>query len=70
MVPAAIRKLDLLDAATAPLDLRSPPGSRLEALLSDSKGFRSIRVNQQWRLVFRWADNQAHEVQIVDYHAG
>jgi len=70
MVPAAIRKLDLLNAATDLLDLRSPPGNRLEVLKGDLKGFHSIRVNQQWRLVFRWADNQAHEVQIVDYHTG
>ncbi len=67
---AATRKLDLLNAAHALLDLRSPPGNRLEALKGDWKGFHSIRINQQWRVVFRWIDNQALDVQIVDYHTG
>ena len=50
------------------LDLRSPPGNRLEALKGDFKGYHSIRVNDQWRLVFRWEGNDAHEVRLVDYH--
>ena len=70
LVPICLRKLDILNAAQALLDLRSPPGNHLEALKGDWKGFHSIRVNQQWRLVFRWVDNQAHDVQIVDYHKG
>ena len=70
VVQAATRKLDLLNAAHALLDLRSPPGNRLEALKGDWKGFHSIRVNQQWRIVFRWIDNQALDVQVIDYHTG
>ncbi len=61
-------KLDLLDSATAMLDLRSPPGNRLEALRGDLVGFHSIRVNQQWRLIFRWQGNNAYAVRLVDYH--
>ena len=68
--PAATRKLDLLNAAQQLKDLRSPPGNRLEALRGDWRGFHSIRVNDQWRIVFRWADGHAHEVQFVDYHRG
>ena len=64
----ALRKLDLLNAATSVLDLRSPPGNRLEALAGDLKGFHSIRVNDQWRIVFRWEGNDAHEVRLMDYH--
>ncbi|MCA9505182.1 MAG: type II toxin-antitoxin system RelE/ParE family toxin [Myxococcales bacterium] len=67
---AALRKLDLLNAAHALLDLGSPPGNRLEILRGDWAGFHSIRVNDQWRLVFRWSGNQAHDVQLVDYHNG
>jgi len=61
---SAIYKLDILSAATSLDDLRSPPGSRLEAL----QGFYSIRINAQWRIIFRWLDGQAHDVQIIDYH--
>jgi proteic killer suppression protein len=64
----AIIKLDILNAATSLDDLRSPPGNRLEALLGDFKGFHSIRINTQWRIIFRWLDGQAHDVQIIDYH--
>ncbi len=49
-------------------DLRSPPGSRLQALKADLKGTHSIRVNEQWRLVFRWQGSDAHEVRLIDYH--
>jgi proteic killer suppression protein len=66
----ALRKLDTLNAAHDLRDLRSPPGNRLEALRGDWSGFHSVRINQQWRLVFRWHDAQAHDVQIVDYHRG
>ncbi|MPZ71207.1 MAG: type II toxin-antitoxin system RelE/ParE family toxin [Actinobacteria bacterium] len=65
---AAIRKLDLLNAATALDDLRAPPGNRLEALKGDLRGKNSIRINDQWRVVFRWEKGDAHEVEIVDYH--
>jgi len=65
---AALIKLDMLNGAAAILDLRSPPGNRLEALKGDLKGLHSIRVNDQWRLVFRWQGNNAHQVRLMDYH--
>ncbi|MCC5915081.1 MAG: type II toxin-antitoxin system RelE/ParE family toxin [Balneolaceae bacterium] len=65
----AIYKLDMLNAAASLDDLRSPPGNRLEALRGDYKGFHSIRINVQWRIVFRWQDNNAHDVAIMDYHS-
>ena len=65
---AAIRKLDILNAARELRDLLAPPGNRLEALHGDLKGKHSIRVNEQWRLLFRWESGDAHEVEIVDYH--
>lgn len=64
----AIQKLDILNAAHQLIDLRSPPGNRLEALKGDWQGFHSIRVNQQWRIVFRWEDNNAFDVELTDYH--
>lgn len=68
VVAAALVKLDILNAAAALLDLRSPPGNRLEALRGDLKGCHSIRVNDQWRIVFRWEGNTAHDVRLMDYH--
>jgi proteic killer suppression protein len=68
IVAAALRKLDVFRAAQQLQDLRSPPGNRLEALRGDFVGFYSIRVNDQWRLVFRWENDGAHEVSLVDYH--
>lgn len=68
VVGLALVKLDMLNSAAAVLDLRSPPGNRLEALKGDLKGFRSIRVNDQWRLVFRWEDNNARDGSLMDYH--
>ena len=65
---AATRKLDMLNAAREVRDLLAPPGNRLEALQGYLKGKHSIRVNDQWRLVFRWDSGDAHEVEIVDYH--
>ena len=65
---AALRKLDVLNGAAELRDLRSPPGNRLEALRGDLAGLHSIRVNDQWRIVFRWVDSDAHDVRIVDYH--
>jgi len=70
VVPAALRKLDMLNGAQTLLDLRSPPGNRLEALRGDWRGFHSIRVNNQWRLVFRWSESAAHDVRLIDYHKG
>jgi len=64
----ALRKLDVLNGAPELGDLRSPPGNRLEALRGDLLGFSSIRINDQWRIVFRWIDGDAHDVRIVDYH--
>lgn len=64
----ARRMLDLINAATRLDDLRVPPGNRLEALKGNFKGFHSIRINDQWRIIFRWLDGDADAVQIVDYH--
>ena len=65
---AALRKLLLLDAAETLDDVRIPPGNRLEKLEGDRAGQYSIRINDQWRVCFRWEDGEAHDVEIVDYH--
>jgi proteic killer suppression protein len=70
VVPGAHRKLDMLDAAQALRDLRSPPGNRLERLRGKWRGFHSIRCNEQWRIVFRWTEGQSNDVRLVDYHRG
>lgn len=64
----ARRKLRMLNNAENLNDLRVPPANRLEALKGDRRGQYSIRINDQWRICFRWADGDAHDVQIVDYH--
>lgn len=64
----AQRKLEMLAAAHAIEDLRSPPGNRLEKLTGTREGQWSIRINAQWRLCFEWSDQGAHQVEIVDYH--
>ena len=64
----AARKLAMLDAAHTLELLRSPPGNRLEALRGDRKGQHSIRINDQFRICFRWADDGPTDVEIVDYH--
>ncbi len=64
----SLRKLDFLSAATRIGDLASPPGNRLERLSGDRKGFWSIRVNNQWRIVFRWNDGSADDVTQTDYN--
>ena len=64
----ARRKLLYLHDAAELKDLRVPPGNRLEALKGDMKGFHSIRINDQWRVVFRWANGNAFDVAIRDYH--
>ena len=64
----ALYKLDVINAAQNLDDLKSPPGNRLELLKGDLDGFHRIRINSQWRIVFRWDSNAAHDVQIVDYH--
>ena len=63
-----LRKLGLVDAAVQLVDLRLPPGNRLEKLRGDRGGQHSIRVNDQWRICFRWVDGNADDVEIVDYH--
>ncbi len=63
----AKRKLDMLDYAKELKDLRSPPGNHLESLFGDLQGYYSIRINDQWRIVFGW-DQQPYDVCIVDYH--
>ena len=62
------RKLDMLDYAHILDDLKSPPGNRLEVLEKDLKGLYSIRVNDQWRIVFEWNDQGPAQVRIMDYH--
>ena len=64
----ALRKLRQLNAAVALEDLRVPPGNRLERLQGDRFGQHSIRINDQWRICFRWTDLGPEEVEIVDYH--
>jgi len=65
---AALRKLLILDAAEKLDDLRVPPGNRLEKLKGDRAGPYSVRVNQQWRICFRWTVAGPEDVEIVDYH--
>ena len=64
----AARKLDLLDSSEAQEDLRVPLGNRLEALAGDRQGQHSIRINEQYRICFRWTEEGPSEVEIVDYH--
>jgi proteic killer suppression protein len=64
----AARKLDLLNAARDVQDLKVPPGNRLEMLKGNRKGWYSIRINDQYRIVFQWNDGNARDVGIVDYH--
>ena len=63
-----LRKLLVVDAAEQVQDLRAPPGNRLEKLFGDRAGQHSIRVNDQWRICFRWQDGNVYEVELVDYH--
>lgn len=64
----AARKLDMLDYAERLSDLRSPPGNRLEGLKGDLAGYYSVRINDQWRVVFRWTEAGPTDVRIADYH--
>jgi toxin HigB-1 len=64
----ALRKLRMQDAATRLDDLRVPPGNRLERLRGDRSGQHSIRINDQWRICFRWHGGDAYDVEIADYH--
>ena len=64
----ALNKLRLLNASASLMDLRNPPGNKLEALKGNRKGQFSIRINDQWRICFRWQDSDAMDVEVVDYH--
>jgi proteic killer suppression protein len=64
----AIRKLDMLNAAHELKDLRIPPANHLEALKGKWTGSHSIRINDQFRIVFKWTDRNARDVQVIDYH--
>ena len=64
----ALRKIRMLEAAMSLQDLRSPPGNHLEALHGDREGQHSIRINEQFRICFRWSEAGAQDVEIVDYH--
>ena len=64
----AARKLDQIDAAVALDDMHVPPGNRFEALNADRLGQHSIRINDQYRICFKWSESGAEEVEIVDYH--
>ena len=66
--PVALRKLRLLNQAVVLGDLRVPPGNRLEALRGGRAGQHSIRINDQWRICFRWTEGGPADVEIVDYH--
>jgi toxin HigB-1 len=65
---AALRKLRLIDAARKVDDLRVPPGNRLEKLSGSRTGQWSVRINDQWRIIFRWSEGGAESVTITDYH--
>ncbi|MFC2158424.1 type II toxin-antitoxin system RelE/ParE family toxin [Acidobacteriota bacterium] len=65
---SALRKLRMLNRAIDLNDLRMPPGNRLESLKGDRKGQHSIRINEKWRICFVWDNDDAHKVEIVDYH--
>lgn len=68
LVARAERRLRAIASAVELNDLRSPPGNHLEALKGDRVGQHSIRINDQWRICFRWTDAGAEDVEIVDYH--
>ncbi|HIT45035.1 MAG TPA: type II toxin-antitoxin system RelE/ParE family toxin [Candidatus Aphodovivens excrementavium] len=68
VVARALRKLDMIDSAYRPEDLRVPPGNRLHVLKGDREGFYAISVNAQWRICFRFEGEDAFDVEICDYH--
>ena len=63
-----LKKLVIVHGASSLEDLKIPPGNRLEKLRGDRSGQHSIRINDQWRVCFRWSEGHAHDVEIVDYH--
>jgi len=68
VLPAARRKLDMLEAASILTDLASPPGNKPHALKDDLAGFHSIHINDQWVIIFKWKIDGPHQVEIQDYH--
>ena len=64
----AYRKLRMLNNARSLVDLQVPPSNRIEKLKGDREGQHSIRINERWRICFLWRENDAYEVEIVDYH--
>ena len=68
IIPRALRKLDMIDAAYRLEDLRVPPGNRLHALQGDRLGFFAISINSQWRICFRFEGENAYDLEICDYH--
>ncbi|MFP4605914.1 MAG: type II toxin-antitoxin system RelE/ParE family toxin [Bacteroidales bacterium] len=62
------RKLRMLNNSQNIADIRIPPSNRLERLMGKAKDYYSIRINDQWRIVFKWQNDHAHEVEIIDYH--
>jgi toxin HigB-1 len=64
----AKRKLEAINAASRVEDLTVPPSNRLEKLRGNLQGFYSIRINDQWRVIFKWIDGEPHDVRIIDYH--
>lgn len=68
LIRRAERKVAQIDAALSLEDLTIPPSNNLEKLVGDREGQHSIRINDQWRICFRWEEGDAHEVEIVDYH--
>jgi len=69
VIKIARRKLDIIHYAARLSDLKAPPGNRLESLSGDLQGFCSIRINEQWRIVFRWTDAGPCDVRVTDYHS-
>ena len=67
-VRTAKRKLEAINAASRLEDLKVPPANRLEKLRGNLKDFYSVRINDQWRVIFKWVDGEARDVRIVDYH--
>ncbi len=68
IAPVAVRKLVQIDSITSLDELNVPPGNRLEALKGDRAGLHGIRINDQWRICFRWGTDGVYDVEIVDYH--
>lgn len=64
----ALRKLDMIEAASKLIDLKAPPGNHLEPLSGNRKGQHSIRINDQFRICFVWSDAGAYDIEIIDYH--